>query len=182
MQKSETGDNQQAEVAEIEKAWLAGIVDGEGSIRIDYPRVQTSGNKNGSAQPGVVITNNDWAIIEKAVDICQRIGINPHVSRRAGKRNETKDILVLGMPKIMIFLVAVMPYLTGQKSKQAVLLYRFCEQRKRLGNINLLPNSERAYTQEQIAMVWEIKHIRHSVTEPQRLNARPEREDIVRTV
>ena len=180
MQESETGDNQQAKVTEIEKAWLAGIIDGEGSIRIDYPRVQISGSHNGSAQPGVVITNNDWAIIEKSVDICQKIGVNPHVSKRHGNRNETKDILVLGMPKIMTLLVAVMPYLTGNKSQQALLLYRFCEQRSRL-DVNSLSNRDRAYTQEQVNIIWKIKQIRHSVTQPQRLNARPEREDIVRT-
>jgi hypothetical protein len=179
MQKSETGDNQQAKVTEIEKSWLAGIIDGEGSIRIDYPRVQAK--VAGSAQPGVVITNTDWAIIEKSVDICQRIGVNPHVSKRHGTRLETKDVLVLGMPKIMVLLTAVMPYLTGNKSKQAILLYRFCEQRKQL-DVNSLANRDRAYTQEQINIIWEIKQIRHSVTEPQRLNARPEREDIVRTV
>jgi len=170
MQQSETGDNQQAKVTEIEKAWLAGIIDGEGSVRIDYPRTQANGH--GSAQPGIVITNNDWAIIEKTVDICQRIGVNPHVSQRAGKRNTTKDILILGMPKIQKMLVAVLPYLTGQKNKQAILLYRFCEQRMTL-DVNALPNRDRVYTQEQINIIWEIKQLRHSVTEPQRLNARP---------
>lgn len=179
MQKSDSGDNQQAKATEIEKAWLAGIIDGEGSIRIDYPRVQ-AGQKTGSAQPGVVITNTDWAIIERSVDICQRIGVNPHVSQRHGTRLETKDVLVLGMPKIMVLLTAVMPYLTGNKSKQAILLYRFCEQRRQL-DVNTLANRDRAYTQEQISIIWQIKQIRHSVTEPQRLNARPEREDIVRT-
>ena len=181
MQESKTADNQQAKVTEIEKSWLAGIIDGEGSIRIDYPRIQKAGQRSGSAQPGIVITNNDWAIIEKAVDICQRIGITPHVSRRNGNRNKTKDILILGMPKIMKILVAVMPYLTGQKSKQAIVLYRFCEQRVSLGDVNSLANRDRAYTQGQINMIWEIKNIRHLVTQPQRLNARPLREDIVRT-
>jgi len=179
MQKSEGGDNQQAKVTEIEKAWLAGIIDGEGSIRIDYPRIQRAGQRNGSAQPGIVITNNDWAIIERCVDICQRMDVSPHVQRRQGNRNETKDVLILGMPKITKTLIAVMPYLTGQKSKQAILLYRFCEQRSKL-DVNSLANRDRAYTQEQVNIIWEIKHIRHSVTEPQRAYARPEREDTLR--
>src|SRR3990167_8672784 len=102
MQKSKGGDNQQAKATEIEKAWLAGIIDGEGSVRIDYPRIQKAGQRNGSAQPGIVITNTDWAIIEKSVDICQRIGVSPHVTtRRPNTHKETKDILILGMPKIM---------------------------------------------------------------------------------
>ncbi len=171
MQQSDSGDNQQAKVTEIEKAWLAGIVDGEGSIRIDYPR------DKGSASPRVVITNNDWAIIERVVDICQRIGANPHVAQRKGKRSTTKDVLILNMTKLLTFLPAIMPYLTGQKNKQALLLYRFCEQRKQL-NVNALPNGKRAYTKEQINIIYEIQAAKHTVTRPQRLNARLLKEKI----
>ncbi len=165
MQKSESGDYQQATVTEIEKAWLAGIIDGEGSIRIDYPR------DKGSASPRIVITNTDWGIIEKAVDICQRLGVNPHVTLRKSRITECKDILILNMGKLLMFIPHVMPYLTGQKSKQAIMLYEFCQQRKGL-NSNSVANGKRAYTKEQMNLIYDIKNAKHAVTKPQRLNAR----------
>jgi len=166
MQQSDSGDNQQAKVTEIEKAWLAGIIDGEGSIRIDYPRTK------GSASPRIIVTNNDWAIIEKVVDICQRIGVNPHVAQRKGRRSSTKDVQILNMTKLLTILPAIMPYLTGQKNIQAVLLYRFCEQRKQL-DVNSLSNGSRAYTKEQINIIYEVQSAKYVVTKPQRLYARP---------
>ena len=165
MQESASGDNQQVKVTETEKAWLAGIVDGEGSIRIDVPHGKTG------ASPRVVVTNNDWAIIERVVDIGQRVGANPYVSQRRGKRENTKDVLVLGMRKIPIFLLAILPYLTGQKEKQALLMYRFCEERNKL-NVKTLPNDARKYSSRQLGLIQEIKDAKHTVTQPQRLNAR----------
>jgi len=165
MQQSESGVNPQAKVTEIEKAWLAGIIDGEGSLRIDYPR------EKGSASPRIIITNNDWALIEKVVDICQRIGVTPHVAQRKGRRSFTKDVQILNMTKLLTILPAVMPYLTGQKEKQAIILFNFCKQRKELV-VNSLSNGDRTYTKEQINMIYEIQNAKHKVTEPQRLYAR----------
>ena len=166
MQQSDSGVNPQAKVSEIEKAWLAGIIDGEGSIRIDYPR------KEGSCSPRVVVTNNDWAIIEKVADICQRLDCNPHISQRKGKRSWTKDVLILGMTKILILLPAIMPYLTGKKEKQALIMYRFCSSRKGM-DVNSLPNRSRSYSSEEIQMVYEIQSAMHTETKPQRLYAKP---------
>lgn len=158
MQESNVADNQQATVTEIEKAWLAGIIDGEGSIRIDYPN-----GKNASPSPRVVVTNTDKAIIEKVADICKRLDSNPHVQTRNRKESGyrvTKDVLVLGVSKILIVLSAVMPYLTGRKSRQAILLHKFCEGRNKK-DVNHLSNSQRMYSKEEISLIYEIKQAKY---------------------
>lgn len=157
MQKSDSGDNQQATITEVEKAWLAGLIDGEGSIRIDYPNGMSH-----SPSPRIVITNTDFAIIEKAKAICQRMGTNPHISlrKRVNPYRDVKDILVLGISKLTIILNSTMPYLTGRKLNQAKLLYRFCE--LRMGkDVNSLPNSQRKYSEEEIGLIWKIKDAKY---------------------
>jgi len=158
MQESKVADNQQATVLETEKAWLAGIIDGEGCIRIDYPN-----GKNSSPSPRVAITNTDFAIIEKAADICQRLECNPYIQtrdRRKDNRRIIKDVLVLRVSKILTVLTAVMPYLTGRKHKQALLLHKFC--RIRLAkDVNHLSNKDRTYTKEEIDLIYEIKQAKY---------------------
>jgi len=157
MQKSEVADNQQATVSEIEKAWLAGLIDGEGSINCNYPN-----GKNNSPSPRLTITNTDFELIEKAVSICQRIGGNPHVQekpRTNPKHSKAKDILILGHSKLLKILPAVMPYLTGRKGEAALALYRFCESRALKGNINKLSNADRLYSEEEISLIFRIKQL-----------------------
>lgn len=170
MQESESGVNPQAkvtlEVSETQKAWLAGIIDGEGSIRIDYPRRAGNG-----AAPRVIITNNDWAIIERVADICKGLTCNPHISQRKGKNIQGKDVLILGMQKILRLLPAIIPYLTGQKLKQALLLQKFCEGRAKI-DVNSLPNAQRGYSQDDILLIYQIQNLKHEVTKPQRLYTR----------
>jgi len=157
MQKSEVADNQQATVSEIEKAWLAGLIDGEGSITCSYPN-----GRNNSPSPRLTITNTDFELIEKAVSICQRIGGNPHVHekpRSNPKHSKAKDILILGHAKLLNILPAVLPYMTGRKGKAALYLYRFCESRYAKGNINKLTNADRLYSEEEINFIFKIKQL-----------------------
>jgi hypothetical protein len=53
-----------------------------------------------------------------------------------------------------------MPYLTGRKRKQAILLHKFCQLREQK-IVNKLPNSKRIYGKEEIDLIYEIKQAKY---------------------
>ncbi|MCW4049322.1 MAG: LAGLIDADG family homing endonuclease [Candidatus Bathyarchaeota archaeon] len=146
MQKSNSADNQQAIVSEAEKGWLAGLIDGEGCIHIDI-------DKNG-AHPYLTVTNSNFTITEKVVDIWHKLGIGCRVQTRHQniKWNPVKDVQIIGYKRLKPALIAIMPYLVG-KSDEALLMYRFVE--SRLGKRQYGPSS--GYTDSELALVEALK-------------------------
>lgn len=159
MQQSASGDNQQATVSEAEKGWLAGIIDGEGSLHIDL-------DTKGGAHPYLNVTNTDRLIIEKVADVWQRLGIGCRVSFRKGgeydrnpKWNIPGDVMVIGYKRLKPALIAIMPYLVG-KSDQALLMYTFVE--SRLANFNNHScNKDKQIKPEEMAIIKTLKDAKH---------------------
>jgi len=150
MQKSDSADNGQARVSEMEKGWLAGLIDGEGCLHIDL-------DPRGGAHPYLTVTNTNQLIIEKAVDIWQRLGIGCRVqTRSSGGRNPVKDVQVIGYKRLKPALISIMPYLVG-KADEALLLYRFVESRLlRFNNHSI--NTERKYNREELQLIQALKN------------------------
>ncbi len=122
--------NQQATL--IELAWLAGIVDGEGYIGIQYYHTR---RKNISVGVELSISNTDEQIIFKSQNIIQKLGVNPYIQSYAyGLKNRPQNkkqlkVVVHRMKQLSILLDNINPYLTGNKKERAILVLEFCKSR-----------------------------------------------------
>lgn len=153
MQESDSADNRQETVSEVEKGWLAGIIDGEGCIHIDL-------DPKGGSHPYLTVTNSNKLIIEKVYDIWHRLGIGCRIQTRANKRkNPVQDVQVIGFKRLKPALIAIMPYLVG-KTDEAFLLHRFVESRLSRHNNNS-PNNDRGFNREELTIIQTLKELKH---------------------
>lgn len=149
MQESDSADNRQVTVSESEKGWLAGLIDGEGSIHIDI-------DPRGGSHPYLTITNTNRLIIEATVSIWHRLGIGCRVQNRNGTKRPIQDVQVIGYKRLKPALIAIMPYLIG-KADQALTLYQFVESRLSIGDCNALPNNLRKITDKENNLIRKLK-------------------------
>lgn len=130
--KDETMENQQVTPEEL--GWLAGIIDGEGYLGINYQKDKR--RKKGSytsLTPCLHISNTDEEIILKSQNIVRKLGVNPYIRATKGKNLNSKDqyrIQIKNMAKMKIILNAMLPHLTGIKQERARLVLEFIEIRK----------------------------------------------------
>jgi len=118
---------------EIELAYLAGVIDGEGCISLER-----NGNRrlNGvtGLQAMVCVTNTNEALISYCLNIFRRIGVNPYIKSQAvgyGKKARCKTCYWLttqGLTKTKKVLEAVLPYLIAKRA-QAELVLEFIKLR-----------------------------------------------------
>src|SRR3990172_4941797 len=145
-----TMDNPQGtNIAEI--AWLAGIIEGEGSLSLSaWNRSDSHASKNPKIAVTVKIYNTDAIIIRKCVEILNKIGIHPHLKEReqkpmlklgGGEYKSVDPIITITVSKLSValkLLQTIQPYLFGSKSARADLMVRYLEQR--LAKIGLVGN------------------------------------------
>lgn len=116
-------DNQQETVTEAEFGWLAGIIDGEGSMSINR-LLRSTTNYNGRVQ----IPNTNEAIIAKTRSIFDRLGVTGHTEKRQPppeKKNKWKTAYVITLNsagQIALLLPKIIPYLVGKKDHAEILL------------------------------------------------------------
>ncbi len=115
-------DNQHAT---LRLAWLAGIIDGEGSLMI--PRYHRNGNPRYGYR--VSISNTNVSIINRCKEILDVLQIKYcNYTQDRGKdglrRKITHQIHITNKKGILITLENIIPLLVGKK-KQAELLYKF---------------------------------------------------------
>lgn len=125
-------------VSETEKAWLAGIIDGEGSVILS---LQVHGHKLWNALPEVHVGNTEQVMIETIGDIYNRLGIGRHISRRklsstngiTGQRGmayrDLYVVAVVGFLRVRKLLPHILPYLVTSKKQKTELVLRYVEQR-----------------------------------------------------
>ena len=99
-------------------AWLAGIIDGEGSVALSH-------GSNRSPHLRLAIYSGDEAIIDKVRAICAKVGVTPYEKwdRRAARPNlmflfGTRDVLIL-YPLVRPFLVRQVEALDAGRSFMA---------------------------------------------------------------
>jgi hypothetical protein len=112
-----------------ELGWLAGIIDGEGTVGL------YRGNKNSNTRfiPTLYITNTNQAIVVKMQTILDELVEDGSVrcmpvKQRASHHKPAWRIAVTTRLGLFKVLDAVLPYLSG-KAPQAVLVKRWCERR-----------------------------------------------------
>ena len=124
-------DNQQATEAEL--GWLAGIIDGEGTITIQR-RMRHKKYPEYEARICIVNTNTD--IIYKCDELFHKMNITPyHQIPNDGAHNKLPlyEIRITRLAYIKILLDSIVIYLVGKKS-QAQLVLQYVNSRLKLDN------------------------------------------------
>jgi len=118
-------------VTETDRAWLAGIWDGEGSISLF-----SNNEHNGSVKlkPVVNMVNTDLAIINKVLDILEQAGCKPYIvnrphSKKNANHRDVVEIKFSSIPSIIPALELMVPYLCGTKRAKAEILLRYAKRR-----------------------------------------------------
>jgi len=116
-------------VTETDRAWLAGIIDGEGSLSLF-----TNQEKDGSTKikPVLNFVNTDMAIVNKALSILEEAGCSPYIVKRTSKNPRHSDVIEVkasSTVQIEKWLLLVLPYLFGIKKQKGEILLRFIRRR-----------------------------------------------------
>jgi len=111
-------------------AWLAGIVDGEGTISVH--RSNAKRYKHPYLVPVLQIANTDLRILEKARSVLTAITGNPHnliVSNKGGNGCKRGYRIKVGTQhELVLVLPLLMPFLQG-KAEQASITLDFCKRK-----------------------------------------------------
>ena len=123
---------------EVDKAWFAGIIDGEGCISI-YAR-------SNHFVPGVKIGNTNELLINNCKRILDEAGIEYFIRfSDRGDRNNAKpawELCLESRPRVIAVLNMIYPYLVSKKA-QADLILEWCGKSKRAKldtESNFIPN------------------------------------------
>jgi Homing endonuclease. len=109
--------NREVRWSEIEKAYLAGLIDGEGSI--------TFWNVKGHRYPRISISNSDWGIIERIRKLFKSEGIHLSISRK-GKQYECR---ITKLTDVYRTIIAIEPYIaSSEKKKRSEFAKKFIEE------------------------------------------------------
>ena len=113
----------------VDAAWLAGIIDGEGSINAYFREPRRGGQIVGIQ---LQIVNTDMEIINRVLAICTEAKFTTVI--RGGVRKPIHHVWMSRRSQLISVLSAVQPYLTGKKRRRAELALEYMESRSRWGS------------------------------------------------
>jgi len=193
------GESSQKEIISREKAaWLAGIIEGEGHLRLHKLLYQSV---NPSIQTQIKVDNTDLRIIQKVSQIYKELNIK--FSYQLKKRYSEKHrfgmvITVTGFGSCRKLLTSILPYMVGKKDQAELMLsfIKLREEKWSRAKPNHIPfrtsknagfakyNKEVSYGKEEWEMFEKMKALKHKDFNPQRLSRRASQplrdDDIVR--
>jgi hypothetical protein len=133
--------NQQATPTEPEIAWLAGIIEGEGTLMMSLWQ-HNGPDRKPKVGLQVKVYNSDAGIIRKAVSLLEMLAIGHHLKEREmppmakpggdGVYAPTAPMLTVTISKldcVYRVLKAIRPWIFGEKSARADLMLAFLEKR-----------------------------------------------------
>ena len=169
MTNNEMG-NQQAKDTDL--AWLAGIIDGEGSILLGSggKRGQFPGYHGLQIRATIHITNTCANIISKCEEILDQLGVSFHVADKTTASNRTQvwRIDIGKMEHTQRLLEAIMPFLVS-KIGQAKIVHRFVVRRQNRKAKGL----SGAYDDDDIKIIDEYYNTYHGKRQPLKTLALP---------
>lgn len=143
-------DNPQGTPTEAEIAWLAGILEGEGTVSLAaWVRNEKPSMSNGELQPGCMkigvnlkFYNTDAGIMAKVSDVLNRLGIQYHLKEREqkpmlrpngeGTYGGADPMLTVTVGKLGVayrLAKILYPYCYGQKKQRLALVIQYLAQR-----------------------------------------------------
>ena len=130
--------NQQGTPSETELAWLAGFIEGEGSLSLSaWNRFDEHASKYPKISVTIKVYNTDARLIQRCREIIRKLDIEPHLKERdqkpmlkaGGGTYVSRDpMLTLTVSKFscaLTLLEAIRPYLYGDKSTRADLMIEY---------------------------------------------------------
>lgn len=144
-------------IRDVEIAWLAGIVDGEGCIyghRINQGRYATGGN----ICIEVRIQATSLAMINKIAEICDGIGVIYSIenSRWLAKSTKPAHRICIGRAaEVSRFLTAIFPYLVVKQREAEVALSWYAKWGDQRG-----ANKRRATLEEKIVLFDSLRALK----------------------
>lgn len=104
-------------------AWLAGIIDGEGSFTIHRRNVRSgSGSKVVSAQAGISITNSNAALLVECRALLDHLGVKySYITPGNAVKRPMRRIFVRNHASLIRLMDAIDPYLIGKRDQSALM-------------------------------------------------------------
>jgi hypothetical protein len=127
-------DDQQ-EITETDKAWLAGMIEGDGSIGMGFHKQMRANNRKGVAfKPLIQFANQDSRLVERVVAIMKGICGKQNLYIRECKSGFSNgfpylQVNLVGLKAIHDVLEAIFQYLVGEKAGRAKLMLDFLNSR-----------------------------------------------------
>lgn len=115
--------NQQATLKPTDLAWLAGVIDGEGTIGMIKRKVYAKGKYQYDARFSVANTNAE--VMHHVIQIIRSLGVEPYICQREPSKDHHKSAVQVDlrrMAKVRTVLVAILPYLVCKKAQAEILL------------------------------------------------------------
>lgn len=129
---------------EVDLAWLAGIVDGEGNLDASVQEKKCGKTRRNYFQPKVRITNTDVRMVQAVSEIYVREGIRFFYAINSVKRYKNRqptwrnqlEITVSAKVHIVVLLQLIIPYLRNKRRYAELLLeaIRWVDSQPRRGN------------------------------------------------
>lgn len=132
-------------------SWLAGFVDGEGSIGFDKVS-----SKRDFHYPTVTITNCHLPTMERIVDILSACGIRFWVNtpnHRNSKWKEYRVVVIRGLRRVKPFLELILPHLYTKKEQAKTVL--------EFANYRLSLPAKAPYSDKEKEMIAKIRKLNH---------------------
>jgi hypothetical protein len=118
----------QQEVGNVELAWLAGMLNGDGCFSLTI----VNRKEHIKCELSLTLTQCDPCLIEKTTSILERLGVNPAIAEYppSGPGKHTKyNLRINRMAAIAKVIDAISPYIAGAKKAQSQLLRRYISHR-----------------------------------------------------
>lgn len=166
--------DQQATLTEGELGWLAGIIEGEGSITMNVRKKTWKGWEGIGIDLTVSVSNTDGLILEKVADCMRRLtGHEPYIieckkspvykadgTTYLNPKTSIMNISLGRMGAIVVFLRAIQPYMAGEKVGRARLMITFIERRMQRTTANTKKGMAwfDKYDWETVAAFYKLKN------------------------
>lgn len=114
----------------LELAWLAGIMDGEGTIGLNKVKKKTP--KGYVVSPRIAVANTDKLMIDKVCEILKRYGIKHNVSTYKDKNIKSAKLVyklgICSFGNILSVCEKLLPFLVSKREK-ALLVVEYIKMR-----------------------------------------------------
>jgi hypothetical protein len=151
------GDNPQVTNAKL--GWLAGIIEGEGTLTLAIDRRKNYLRYQAMLQ----ICNTDSGIILESINIikslgvkyyfyCREKGFNGHLGKKT-----LYNLQINRMESLKLILEKIIPFMFSLKKSKAILIEQWLN--LRIPKKNQKSNMDRQYTSEELSLIEKIRNL-----------------------
>ncbi len=150
------------ETIEVDKAWLAGVIEGDGSIGMGFHLFKSPNLiKRFAVKPTISFSNQDGLLIERVVHLLAALsGKNPRIREVPSGSERGRSsmwVALTGMESVQSVLQAIMPYLQGEKAARARLLHQFIASRMERHKGRGPLASRTPYNEEELLLIQQCR-------------------------